>query len=225
MDFSFSVPTPLEHFESLVQSDEHFPLLEAAAAVACIEYPQLDIQQVVNEVDQLLGQLRASRDANSRSALTRLKALNHHFYADWGFQGNPNDFYAPDNSCLNAVLHRRRGIPVSLAVIWLELAAELQRRSTGRTLYVLDEPTTGLHFQDIEMLLKVLHRLADHGNTVVVIEHNLDVISTADWIVDLGPEGGDGGGRILAAGTPKVICKTTESHTGHFLKPLLARHR
>ena len=131
MDFSFSVPTPLEHFESLVQSDEHFPLLEAAAAVACIEYPQLDIQQVVNEVDQLLGQLRASRDANSRSALTRLKALNHHFYADWGFQGNPNDFYAPDNSCLNAVLHRRRGIPVSLAVIWLELAAELQLPAHG----------------------------------------------------------------------------------------------
>ena len=107
----------------------------------------------------------------------------------------------------------------------VKLALELSKRDTGRTLYILDEPTTGLHFQDIELLLKVLHRLADHGNTVVVIEHNLDVISTADWIVDLGPEGGDGGGQILAAGTPKVICKTTTSHTGNFLKPLLARHR
>ena len=131
MDFRFSIPTPLEHFASLVQSDDNFPLLEAAAAIACVEYPQLDIQQVVNEVDQLLGQVLESRDAQSRSALTRLKALNHRFYADWGFQGNPNDFYAPDNSCLNAVLHRRRGIPVSLAVIWLELAASLQLPSHG----------------------------------------------------------------------------------------------
>jgi excinuclease ABC subunit A len=103
----------------------------------------------------------------------------------------------------------------------VKLALELSKRDTGRTLYILDEPTTGLHFQDIEMLLKVLHRLADHGNTVVVIEHNLDVIKTADWIVDLGPEGGDGGGRILVAGTPKVIAKSTLSHTGRFLQPLL----
>lgn len=105
----------------------------------------------------------------------------------------------------------------------VKLALELSKRDTGRTLYILDEPTTGLHFQDIEMLLKVLHRLSDHGNTVVVIEHNLDVIGTADWIVDLGPEGGSGGGQILAAGTPKVICKTAASHTGRFLKPLLSR--
>ena len=105
----------------------------------------------------------------------------------------------------------------------VKLALELSKRDTGRTLYILDEPTTGLHFQDIEMLLTVLHRLADHGNTVVVIEHNLDVIRTADWIVDLGPEGGEGGGRILAAGTPEVIAKTAGSHTGRFLKPLLAR--
>lgn len=131
MDFNFSVPTPLEHFASLVQSDDDFPLLEAAAAIACIEYPQLDIQEVVNEVDKLLGQLRENRDSGSRSALTRLKALNQRFYADWGFQGNPNDFYAPDNSCLNAVLHRRRGIPVSLAVIWLELAGALQLPAHG----------------------------------------------------------------------------------------------
>jgi excinuclease ABC subunit A len=103
----------------------------------------------------------------------------------------------------------------------VKLALELSKRDTGRTLYILDEPTTGLHFQDIEMLLKVLHRLADHGNTVVVIEHNLDVIKTADWIVDLGPEGGDGGGRILVAGTPKVIAKSALSHTGRFLQPLL----
>ncbi len=103
----------------------------------------------------------------------------------------------------------------------IKLALELSKRDTGRTLYILDEPTTGLHFQDIEMLLKVLHRLADHGNTVVVIEHNLDVIKTADWLVDLGPEGGDGGGRILAAGTPQLIANTAESYTGHFLKPML----
>ena len=107
----------------------------------------------------------------------------------------------------------------------VKLALELSKRDTGRTLYILDEPTTGLHFQDIEMLLKVLHRLTDHGNTVVVIEHNLDVIRTADWIVDLGPEGGEGGGRILAAGTPKVIGKTAGSYTGHYLKPLLVRKR
>ena len=105
----------------------------------------------------------------------------------------------------------------------VKLALELSKRDTGRTLYILDEPTTGLHFQDIEMLLAVLHRLADHGNTIVVIEHNLDVIRTADWIVDLGPEGGAGGGQILATGTPKVIAQAARSHTGDFLKPLLAR--
>ena len=105
----------------------------------------------------------------------------------------------------------------------VKLALELSKRDTGRTLYILDEPTTGLHFQDIELLLSVLHRLADHGNTVVVIEHNLDVIKTADWLVDLGPEGGGGGGRIIAAGTPETVAKTAESHTGHFLKSLLKR--
>ena len=103
----------------------------------------------------------------------------------------------------------------------VKLALELSKRDTGRTLYILDEPTTGLHFHDIEMLLTVLHRLADHGNTVVVIEHNLDVIKTADWLVDLGPEGGDGGGRILVSGTPEAIAAHKGSHTGRFLKPLL----
>ncbi len=107
----------------------------------------------------------------------------------------------------------------------VKLALELSKRDTGRTLYILDEPTTGLHFQDIELLLSVLHRLADHGNTVVVIEHNLDVIKTADWLVDLGPEGGGGGGRIIAAGTPETVAKTAESYTGQFLKPLLKRHK
>ncbi|MDR1994878.1 excinuclease ABC subunit UvrA [Azonexus sp.] len=105
----------------------------------------------------------------------------------------------------------------------VKLALELSKRDTGRTLYILDEPTTGLHFQDIEMLLAVLQRLAAHGNTIVVIEHNLDVIKTADWIVDLGPEGGAGGGRILAAGTPEQVAKCKASHTGRFLKPLLGR--
>ena len=105
----------------------------------------------------------------------------------------------------------------------VKLALELSKRDTGRTLYILDEPTTGLHFADIEMLLAVLHRLADHGNTIVVIEHNLDVIKTADWVVDLGPEGGDGGGRILVAGTPEAVVKCKASHTGRFLKPLLEK--
>jgi len=103
----------------------------------------------------------------------------------------------------------------------VKLSRELSKRDTGKTLYILDEPTTGLHFHDVKQLLSVLHRLRDHGNTVVVIEHNLDVIKTADWIIDLGPEGGDGGGKIIAAGTPEAICKVKASHTGHFLKPLL----
>ena len=105
----------------------------------------------------------------------------------------------------------------------VKLALELSKRDTGRTLYILDEPTTGLHFQDIELLLAVLHRLRDHGNTVVVIEHNLDVIKTADWLIDLGPEGGNGGGTLLAAGTPETIAATPASHTGKYLAPILAR--
>ncbi len=103
----------------------------------------------------------------------------------------------------------------------VKLSKELSKRDTGRTLYILDEPTTGLHFHDIEQLLDVLHQLVDQGNTVVVIEHNLDVIKTADWVVDLGPEGGAGGGRILVAGTPETVADSTESHTGHFLAPHL----
>ena len=104
----------------------------------------------------------------------------------------------------------------------VKLSKELSKRDTGKTLYILDEPTTGLHFHDIEQLLAVLHRLRDHGNTVVVIEHNLDVIKTADWIVDLGPEGGSGGGQIVASGTPEDVAKVKGSHTGHFLKGILA---
>ena len=104
----------------------------------------------------------------------------------------------------------------------VKLSKELSKRDTGKTLYILDEPTTGLHFHDIEQLLAVLHRLRDHGNTVVVIEHNLDVIKTADWVVDLGPEGGSGGGQIVAAGTPEDVAKVKGSHTGHFLKGILA---
>ena len=104
----------------------------------------------------------------------------------------------------------------------VKLALELSKRDTGRTLYILDEPTTGLHFADIQLLLNVLHRLRDHGNTVVVIEHNLDVIKTADWIVDLGPEGGNGGGQIIAEGAPELVAKTAASYTGQYLKPYLA---
>jgi excinuclease ABC subunit A len=105
----------------------------------------------------------------------------------------------------------------------IKLAKELSKRDTGKTLYILDEPTTGLHFFDIEQLLKVLHRLRDRGNTIVVIEHNLDVIKTADWIIDMGPEGGSGGGMVVATGTPEQVADNTGSHTGHYLKPLLQK--
>ncbi|WP_112664219.1 excinuclease ABC subunit UvrA [Microvirga flavescens] len=105
----------------------------------------------------------------------------------------------------------------------VKLSKELSKRATGRTLYILDEPTTGLHFHDVAKLMEVLHELADQGNTVVVIEHNLEVIKTADWIIDMGPEGGDGGGQIVAQGTPEDICKVEASHTGRFLKEVLAR--
>ncbi len=105
----------------------------------------------------------------------------------------------------------------------IKLSKELSRRATGRTLYILDEPTTGLHFEDVRKLLEVLHALVDQGNTVVVIEHNLEVIKTADWVLDLGPEGGEGGGRLVAEGTPEDIAAVPESHTGRFLAPLLAR--
>ena len=104
----------------------------------------------------------------------------------------------------------------------MKLAKELSKRDTGNTLYILDEPTTGLHFHDIEQLLVVLHRLRDRGNTVVVIEHNLDVIKTADWIIDLGPEGGDGGGEIIATGTPEDVAANKNSFTGQYLKALVA---
>ena len=103
----------------------------------------------------------------------------------------------------------------------VKLSKELSRRATGRTLYILDEPTTGLHFHDVKKLLEVLQELVDQGNTVVVIEHNLEVIKTADWIVDLGPEGGDGGGEIVASGTPEDVARNARSHTGRYLKPLL----
>jgi excinuclease ABC subunit A len=104
----------------------------------------------------------------------------------------------------------------------IKLASELSKRSTGQTIYILDEPTTGLHFEDVRKLLAVLSRLVDQGNSVLVIEHNLDVIKTADWVIDLGPEGGDGGGRVLVEGTPEKVAKTPESHTGRFLEPLLS---
>jgi excinuclease ABC subunit A len=103
----------------------------------------------------------------------------------------------------------------------VKLALELGKRDTGRTLYILDEPTTGLHFHDIGLLLKVLHQLCEAGNTVVVIEHNLDVIKTADWVIDLGPEGGAGGGRVVVAGTPEDVAACEGSHTGRFLRAML----
>jgi excinuclease ABC subunit A len=103
----------------------------------------------------------------------------------------------------------------------VKLATELQKRSNGRSIYVLDEPTTGLHFEDVRKLLLVLNGLVDKGNTVVVIEHNLDVIKSADWLIDIGPEGGSGGGEIVATGTPEDVAKVAKSHTGKFLKEIL----
>jgi excinuclease ABC subunit A len=103
----------------------------------------------------------------------------------------------------------------------VKLAKELSRRATGQTLYILDEPTTGLHFEDVRKLLEVLHALVEQGNTVVVIEHNLEVIKTADWVIDLGPEGGDKGGEIIATGTPEEVSREPRSYTGHYLAPLL----
>jgi excinuclease ABC subunit A len=105
----------------------------------------------------------------------------------------------------------------------VKLSRELAKRSTGRTLYILDEPTTGLHFYDVAQLLDVLQRLRDEGNTIVVIEHNLDVIKTADWLIDLGPEGGEGGGQIIAVGPPEQVAANARSHTGAYLQPLLAK--
>ena len=105
----------------------------------------------------------------------------------------------------------------------VKLAKELSKRSTGRTLYILDEPTTGLHFHDVAKLLEVLQELVDQGNTIVVIEHNLEVIKTSDWVIDLGPEGGDGGGEIVAEGTPEAIARTKKSYTGQFLREALER--
>jgi excinuclease ABC subunit A len=105
----------------------------------------------------------------------------------------------------------------------VKLASELSRRATGRTLYILDEPTTGLHFADIEKLLSILQRLVDGGNTVIVIEHNLDVIKNADWIIDMGPEGGNAGGRVVAEGTPEAVAQNPDSHTGVYLRPVLGQ--
>jgi excinuclease ABC subunit A len=105
----------------------------------------------------------------------------------------------------------------------VKLSKELAKRSTGRTLYILDEPTTGLHFEDVKKLMEVLHELVDQGNSMIVIEHNLDVIKTADHIIDIGPEGGDGGGMIVATGTPEQVAEVAESHTGRYLKPMLEK--
>ena len=107
----------------------------------------------------------------------------------------------------------------------MKLAKELSKRQTGRTLYLLDEPTTGLHFEDVNKLLEVIHRLTDLGNSVIIIEHNLDVIRNADWIIDLGPEGGEGGGRVVAQGTPEQVSKIKKSYTGQALAEYLSKSR
>ena len=105
----------------------------------------------------------------------------------------------------------------------IKLATELSKRSTGKTVYILDEPTTGLHFADVHKLIDILHRLAENGNTVIVIEHNLDVIKTADYIIDIGPEGGDKGGTVVTSGTPEEVVKCKESYTGYYIKKMLAQ--
>ena len=116
-----------------------------------------------------------------------------------------------------------RGVVESWPSTLYRKAGRRSRRSTGRTLYILDEPTTGLHFHDVAQLLDVLHELVDQGNTMIVIEHNLEVVKTADWVVDMGPEGGDGGGEVVAEGTPEQIARNPKSYTGQYLKPVLAR--
>lgn len=113
----------------------------------------------------------------------------------------------------------------AIHAVRVKLSTELQRRSTGRTIYVLDEPTTGLHFEDVSKLLIVLNRLVDAGNTVIVIEHNLDVIKCADWIIDMGPEGGFRGGTVIAQGTPEEVAKVSTSYTGKFVKEILSTNR
>jgi len=130
MQFSFSAPTPLEYFTSLVQSDDHFPLLEAAVSLAQDEYPELDVQQVLGDVDQLLARLKRRLPADA-GPLQRLRVLNQFFFRDLSFGGNINDYYDPDNSYLNAVLRTRRGIPISLAVLWMELAQGLGLHAKG----------------------------------------------------------------------------------------------
>lgn len=130
MSFKFEAPSPLQYFSSLVQSDEHFPLLEAAASLAQDEYPELDVQQVLGDVDQLLARLKR-RVPSDAPALQRLRALNQFFFLDLNFGGNVNDYYDPDNSFLNAVLKTRRGIPITLAVLWLELALGLDLNARG----------------------------------------------------------------------------------------------
>ncbi|MDP3827564.1 MAG: transglutaminase-like domain-containing protein, partial [Polaromonas sp.] len=130
MPLNLDVPSPLQYFASLVQSDEHFPLLEAAVSVAQDEYPDLDVEQVLGDVDQLLARLKR-RLPSDASALQRLRALNQFFFRDLNFGGNVNDYYDPDNSYLNAVLKTRRGIPISLAVLWLELAGGVGLNARG----------------------------------------------------------------------------------------------
>ena len=107
----------------------------------------------------------------------------------------------------------------------IKLATELSKRSTGKTIYILDEPTTGLHFADVHKLIEILRRLSDGGNTVIVIEHNLDVIKTADYIIDMGPEGGDGGGTVIAQGTPEEVAEVPESYTGYYVKQYLEKDK
>ncbi|MDU1272299.1 MAG: ATP-binding cassette domain-containing protein, partial [Escherichia coli] len=134
------------------------------------------------------------------------------------------DIYVPCDQCKGKRYNRETQSATTLSggeAQRVKLARELSKRGTGQTLYILDEPTTGLHFADIQQLLDVLHKLRDQGNTIVVIEHNLDVIKTADWIVDLGPEGGSGGGEILVSGTPETVAECEASHTARFLKPML----
>ena len=120
---------------------------------------------------------------------------------------------------MTSVLPEARSLKITSSN--LSTSAELSRKQTGRTLYILDEPTTGLHFADVDKLLEVIFKLRASGNTLVIIEHNLDVIKVADWVIDLGPEGGDGGGRIIAQGTPEQVAACAESHTGQFLQRLL----
>ena len=192
-------PVPGEEVEVPLDIDAD-PRLQAA-----VDY--------LTPIFNLMGVENFTFTAVKKGAATVLKVSGEHMGALIGRRGETMESLS---YLASLVVNRMEGP-------YVKLALELSKRDTGRTLYILDEPTTGLHFADIDLLLKVLHQLRDAGNTIVVIEHNLDVIKTADWLIDMGPEGGSGGGQVVGVGTPEELAANPNSHTGRYLKRLLTR--